>query len=207
MIVSSVDHGLVRDLAYVVQLSLGATFVSAGTSKLRHPARFAATVAEYRLTPRRLAPAIAGLLIGIEMLLALAFLMSWLTTWALLVAGLVLSLFFMAVAINIRRGRRIVCGCFGGTTETITARSLIRLTVLLAGVVFVVAVHSAGPSIETLATQGVSGLGYLAEVVSIVGFIFLGSSWLSNAPGVKFVLGVGPFKPDGRARNVAISRA
>jgi hypothetical protein len=53
-----------QELAHTFQLALGAVFLLSAAPKLRHPAVFRRTVAEYRLLPRRLTLPVAADLVG-----------------------------------------------------------------------------------------------------------------------------------------------
>ncbi len=174
---------LVQQLAYALQLALGVVFAAAAAPKLRHPGAFARTVAGYRLLPRRLVPAAAVALIIVESFLAVAFLSGWLRAIALPLAMLVLVVFASAVIVNLRRGHRIECGCFGSGGERISARSVIRLFVLLAGV-GLLAIGPASTTITTLAQRGGSGAAYVVQVGGTTCFLLLAVTWLLNLPEV-----------------------
>ena len=169
-------------LVYAVQLSLGVVFALAAIPKLRDRATFTRTVTRYRLLPHRLASALATAVIAIESCLAVAFLTGWLLPIALPLAGTVLVLFAVAVAVSLRRGRRIPCGCFGGESESVSGRSLARLGTLLAGVGLVVAVRPAGVTAAALVREGSPALRYLVGVGGVAAFVLLATAWLLSLP-------------------------
>jgi hypothetical protein len=92
------------------------------------------------------------------------------------------------VATNLRRGRRVPCGCFGGESERISARSLVRLALLLAAVLVLAVVPTSPVTVGTLAANGASGLAYLAEVGSTALFVVLAGAWLLSLPELAFTL-------------------
>jgi Methylamine utilisation protein MauE len=169
---------LADQLTYALQLSLGVVFGLAAIPKLRDRATFTRTVARYRLLPRRLTRPFAAAVIATESFLAVAFLTGWLLPVALPAAATVLTLFAVAVALTMRRGRRIPCGCFGGESESISGRSLARLGTLLAGVVVVAAVQPTGVTVTALVREGAPALRYLVGVGGVAAFLFLAATWL-----------------------------
>jgi hypothetical protein len=181
-------------LAYGIQLSLGTVFLVAVVPKLRRPRAFAETVVRYGVVSAQRSHAIAVLLIAIESFLAFAFLSGWLLGVAVLLAAVTLIVFFGAVAVNLRRGRSIPCGCFGEADEHISGRSLIRLTGLLAAVISValLAGFSRAPTvtIASLLSDGAAGFAYLVEMAGVAGFLIVAGMWLLNLPELMSVLGV-----------------
>lgn len=188
----SASTDIADHLVYAIQLGLGIVFLAAAVPKLRHPAAFAATVAGYRLAPRRLAPAIAVVLIVIEAFLAFAFLTGWAMTVALPLAAVALSSFAAAVAVNLRRGRRVPCGCFGDPKERISGRSLARLGALLGALVVLVALAGVTEAqtltLTSVLDEGTDGLEYLIAIGGVAGFLVLAGMWLLSLPELASVL-------------------
>jgi Methylamine utilisation protein MauE len=179
---------LVRHLSYAVELSLGIVFLLAAITKVRHPSAFVRTVARYRLVPGRMTRATAFLLIATEAFLAFAFLTGWTTEIALPLAAAVLVVFSIAAAVNLRRGRRIPCGCFGGETEHISARSLVRLAMLMAAVLALEVVPATPITVGKLAHEGASALAYLVQAGALAVFLVLAAAWVLSLREVAFVL-------------------
>src|SRR5688572_2451657 len=100
-------------LAFASQIALGIVFLLSVLPKLRAPFTFAESVVEYKILPAKAAYMFALILIPAEALLAISFLTGWLTSITLPLATVMLIAFLVAVGINLRRGRRISCGCFG----------------------------------------------------------------------------------------------
>jgi hypothetical protein len=126
--------------------------------------------------------------VAIECFLAFAFLTGWMTPAALLLAAATLLAFAAAVAINLRRGRRIPCGCFGGESERISGRSLVRLSMLLAAVLLLAVVPASRVTVTTLPENGLSALAYLVEAGSVALFLVLAGAWLLSLPELVFTL-------------------
>jgi Methylamine utilisation protein MauE len=123
----------------VVELAVGAVFLLAFASKLPHPWRFALGAADYEVLPRPLALAFGVLLIPMEGFVAASHLSGWRLGWGALLGLALLAAFAVAVAVNLRRGRGLPCHCLDGRgDETLSARSLARLVLLLAGELFLV---------------------------------------------------------------------
>lgn len=184
------DLDVAAHLSYALQLSLGIVFMFAAVPKLRHPTTFRRTIAAYRVLPRDLVPSFATLAIAIESFLALAFLTGWMVPIALSLAALILALFSVAVGINLRRGRRIPCGCFGGQNEDISSRSLSRLSMLLGAVLLLTLMRRSAVTVDTLVGEGVSALAYLVQAGGVAGFLILAGAWLLSLPELLFILRV-----------------
>lgn len=104
-------------LGALLTLALAALFASAAAHKLRHPARFRATLSVYRLLPRTLELPVAAGLMALEAVLAPALLWSQSRVPAAWAGAALLTVYALAIAVNLRRGRRhIDCGC-GGAAE------------------------------------------------------------------------------------------
>jgi len=131
----------VAALVSAVQIALGLTFALAAATKLIDVPGFVHGTREYRLLPNASAPVAAVTVIIIEGFVAFAMLLS---IFVPLAAGLALVLsmiFFVAIWVNLRRGRRsLPCHCFGAkSTDTISTRSLVRLSYVALGSVIVLA--------------------------------------------------------------------
>ena len=132
----SLDPAL--DLALRAGLAL--LFATSALAKLRDARGFADAVAGYRLLPAALAaPAAAGFLAA-ELALAVAL---WLPTARLasaLVAGALLALYGLAIALNLARGRRdIDCGCGGPFGRQTLSEGLVLRNAGLAAAALLVA--------------------------------------------------------------------
>jgi len=171
--------------ALAFQLSLGIVFLLSSLPKLRRPLAFAGSVVEYKILPAQVAYVFALALIPLEAFLAIAFLTGWWTDIALPLSTMLLSLFLIAVAINLRRGRSVPCGCLGNTSELISLRTLARLLLLLTVILFLAAFRStSGTSLPGLAalTADVSTLIYFIQTVFLSAFLILLSAWILNLP-------------------------
>jgi hypothetical protein len=101
------------------RFALAIMFVLAGASKLLDRRRFQAAVQDYQLVPTVLVPAVARAVALFETaagaLLLIGFVVRPVTTaLAVLLLG-----FSTAAGINLVRGRRIDCGCWGGAGRKI----------------------------------------------------------------------------------------
>jgi membrane protease YdiL (CAAX protease family) len=121
----------VSNLAYSLQLALAAVFAFAALSKLRTPGRIAQSIQEYKILPERAASLAAVLLFLCELAIAALLFSGYGVQIGLTLAVLTILAFFVGVLVNLHRGRRIPCGCFGSTDETLSGRTVARLVVLL----------------------------------------------------------------------------
>jgi len=116
-----------------VRASLGLLFLSASAHKVRDPARFRATVADYRLLPRPLAPLGAAALVVAELAVFAGLVAS--RSWGLAGAAAMLALYAAAIGINLARGRRTLdCGCTGPALRRPISGWLVARNLLLAAV-------------------------------------------------------------------------
>jgi uncharacterized membrane protein YphA (DoxX/SURF4 family) len=108
-------------LDWLLRLGLGALFIIAALAKLADPGKFAVEIADYRFLPL-LAPYLAVMLPGVELVLGVALIVgrrSWRQAAALGML-LLLAVFTVAVTQVVLRGINVDCGCFGGTSGTVT---------------------------------------------------------------------------------------
>ena len=172
--------------ALTFQFSLGVVFLLSSLPKLRQPLTFVGSVVEYKILPSQVARVLALALIPLEAFLAVAFLTGWWTEIALPLSMVLLSLFLIAVSINLRRGRSVQCGCFGNTNELISPRTLARLLMLLTVAMFLTVFQSRSSSsllpILTGITMDVSALIDFIQIVFLSAFLILLSAWILNLP-------------------------
>lgn len=186
-----IEFSLISHLALASRLSLGFIFLLSAGVKLRSPLTFARNVAEYEIVPAIVARGSALMLISLEVFLAIAFLTGWLTNVVLPVAITTLCLFFIAVTINLRRGRRIACGCFGDISEQISLRTLARLSLLLATVLLLLILKETTevqlPDLTQMPLDS-STLTYLMQTSLLAIFLILMANWFLNAPEISFLV-------------------
>lgn len=167
------------------RLLLGCLFVMTGLSKIRHPGSFADDILDYQLLSRRPARVLAHLLPPAELVLGLCCLLGLAlpaVTGALI---LLLLVFTGAVTVNLIRGRRITCHCFGGSSTRISPLVIGRNVALLAVAVFLTVHSMPALSMNAMLAQWqtdrqlISTLNTAAPILAIValslGLLFLAS--------------------------------
>ena len=98
----------------LLRAGLALLLLSAAVHKLRDARGFRAVLADYRLLPERLVPALAVALIGLECTVGASLLVPGAGPAPALAAAALLSVYAGAIAVNLARGRRHVsCGCAG----------------------------------------------------------------------------------------------
>jgi hypothetical protein len=105
-------------IALLARLSLSAVFlVSAGSKLATAPARgaFAEAVTVFGAVPARWSRVAAGLVVLIELAAAVGLCVSPLSRPALYGAAALLLAFALALAVGLRRGVMMPCGCFGAS--------------------------------------------------------------------------------------------
>jgi hypothetical protein len=193
------DGGVITPIADALQFGLGVVLLLAAVPKLRRPGAFADTVRDYRLLPPGLAPAAAAILITAESLLAASLLTGVFAAAAPPLTIALLLCFVAAVGINLRRDRRVPCGCFGETSEALSARTLARLALLLAAAALLLGLRAAGAvslTANSLVADGWTGLGYAAQEAGLAAFLLMVGVWALNLPELTWLLSR-PARPAG----------
>ena len=141
---------------WLARLSVAGLFLAACIAKIRDPELFALAVHRYRILPSEWVNAVAIVLPWIELTTALSLLFAparLRAAGALIITGM-LSVFTLAIALNLFRGIEASCGCFSTRADAAVSDgwnlvrngSLIWLSVLLFLEAFHSALHSHPPA-------------------------------------------------------------
>jgi uncharacterized membrane protein YphA (DoxX/SURF4 family) len=134
-------------LARAARIILGGLFLWASVTKVPDMAAFAESVANYRIVPPALVPAVASAVVGVEILAGVALILNvWTRAAALLLAAL-LAVFTVGLASALARGIDLACGCFGGSAQA-TWWTVLRDLALL-GFALGVAASSPPPPVDS----------------------------------------------------------
>lgn len=190
---SSLAGQVVLHAAQAGQLALGVVFLLAAVPKLRAPSGFVQAVRGYELLPAAMVRPAAFVLIGVEAFLAVALITGRAVGVALPVAIATVLVFMLGVGVNLRRGRRVRCGCFGGAGEVLSARTMARLVILLVGATLLLVLHAvADGSVWTIGLLTSGG----AHLAGLAGFWLLLGLWLLQLPELTSLLrGSRPIRP------------
>ena len=177
---------------YALQIAVGAIFVASVVPKLRDRRAFARTVVNYEVVDARLAEALAPAVILVECFLAVSLLASVALTAGLIVGAVAVLVFLAATSINLHRGRRVECGCFGDPAELISGRTAARLTLLLVSIGVLLVAHAAGwTSAITpgeLAAEGIASLQFLVNAAGLAAAICIAGLWITHIPDLADVI-------------------
>jgi len=120
-------------IVLIISASLALLFFMAARHKMSDPHRFKAQLAAYELVPQALLPVSARALPLLEMALVFMLLVPFTRAFAAVIAALLLSVYALAMAVNMLRGRTdIDCGC-GDQPQLLSYWLLLRNLVLIAG--------------------------------------------------------------------------
>jgi hypothetical protein len=120
-------------LSVAGRVCVGLVFLLAATQKAQHWRILPGVIANYRLLPRWAVVMAAALLPPLEMILAVLLLSAQAMPWVELGAIVLLTLFAVAMAVNLRRGRgHIDCGCGQSFLKQTLSRSLVARNAVLA---------------------------------------------------------------------------
>jgi hypothetical protein len=176
---------MLEELRLVMQLAVGMVFLLSVSSKVMHPKAFARGVADYQLLPDSLAFGIGLLLIPVEIIFAISHLSGWSLAYIAPITLATLFCFAVAVAINVKRGRVLPCHCFGGQHgEKISTRTLVRLAMLIAAEIFVLADPLLFAGDRLTYPQRVGDPALLGLLLICAIFVLVGGRWLLSIPDV-----------------------
>jgi hypothetical protein len=161
-----------------VRTALALLFLAAATHKIRDPARFRATVADYRLLSPALVTVGAVILVLSEVAVAVALAIA--RAWGLAGAAALLALYAAAVAINLARGRRhLDCGCTGpALRRPISGWLVLRNLVLVA-----IALADLAP-VATRSLVWIDRLTVVAATATFAACWMAADRLLATAPGL-----------------------
>lgn len=175
---------LVGAAAITGRYVLAFVLLTAATPKLFARGEFESAVSNYGLLPRRFVGSVATWLPRLELACALSLFLGLAVVPVAALAGLLLLVFSVAVAVNLRRGRRISCGCFSTVAPRTIGWSLVVGDLALTGVAVLVALADPGvlafggpaaPGASTLSpSDGLAGL--LLAAVLVLGFLLVAAS-------------------------------
>lgn len=201
------DHGLLNHTAYALQLSLGLVLVLSFWSKIRNFSLVEEVVGQYEIIPARFARVAATVLTVVEACLGIALITGIGAVFALSLTALLFAVFAGAVAVNLRRGRDVPCGCFGNSDERISSRTLMRLVLLLSAVTTLAVVMNSGGSLTTITElfdEGAMSIVYVLQIASLASFALLAGMWILSTPEVFRMFGsvTAPGESSDRRREV-----
>lgn len=152
----------------VVSVSLGLIFMASAAAKLRRPKSFILTVLNYQILPDSSARLYARLLPFAELLTACLLIGGIIPLAASVVAWLLVLSFIVGIAVNIARGRRIECGCFGDG-RYVGWPLLLQDGGLLGMITLTIVLAKPGELIAPWSVGRVAGTGGYPSVVSLIG--------------------------------------
>ncbi|MFJ4498802.1 MauE/DoxX family redox-associated membrane protein [Streptomyces sp. NPDC088864] len=155
-------------MVYVVvacRALLALVFLVSAVGKLRGRGAFGAFVAEiraWRLVPARSVPVVAGGVVVAEAAVPVLSVVPVSAPFGPLVAGFLVAVFTLGIALTRRRGVSARCACFGRTATPLGRRHLVRNVLLLGAVgVALAPVTEPGTAPAVLVAVGSGALGAL----------------------------------------------
>lgn len=166
-------QAVMAPFALAIRTLISLVFLTAAYAKLRHWAPFQGVVANYRLLPDAMLAPTAYLIPPVELLLGATLLLGLARPWPELSAAGLLSLFALAMAINLRRGRRhIDCGCFQSALKQTLSWVLVMRNVLLALLMIVALLSSEVPDDPLTLMNGYLAGGTLFLILHTLGILW-----------------------------------
>ncbi|MGH2411437.1 MAG: MauE/DoxX family redox-associated membrane protein [Chloroflexota bacterium] len=176
-------------LGIAAQIILGLVFLASSIGKFSSGAQLTDHVLDYRILPPAHARAVAVSLPGLELALAVLCLAGLALPVVAAVLACLLIAFTFAIAVNLLRGRKFDCHCFGATRTTIGKALVARNLLLVALACYLLAWSSRdlafssgwlGSSWHALALPN-AGVGFSAFGFTVVTLCVL---YLLSAPEI-----------------------
>jgi len=138
---------------------LASVFLLSGMAKLPQRSQFETALQRYELLPHRIVRPIARALPVAEVSCALMLFVGFLILPVTICVACLLTVFSVAVGVNLVRGRRIECGCFTpGLPSKIGWATVIRNAVLIAMAIVVAAEQPRALAIDEVAVGAHAGV-------------------------------------------------
>ena len=115
-----------RYLALVLRFYIRGLFIYASMYKINYTAEFAETIASYQIVPYMAVNIMAVVLPWIELICGVLLIAGIRARAAVVFIGLMMTMFTLAIFINLMRGASISCGCFHTMGEKISWSTLMR---------------------------------------------------------------------------------
>ena len=109
-----------RYLALALRLYIGGLFIYASMYKINYPAEFAEAIAGYQMVPYWAVNIFAIVLPWVELISGVLLIAGIRARSATVIIGLLMTMFTIAVFVNLMRDAPISCGCFQAIGEKIS---------------------------------------------------------------------------------------
>lgn len=160
---------VVLNAGLACRFALATVFVAAALPKLARRREFELAIRGYRLVSPASAKRLAAVLPPIELAGGLLLAMGLGTRFVAAALGVCLVVFSCAVVVNLLRGRRIDCGCFGSTVESrISWWTVARNLLLLAAAMAVVENSVRALALDDLLVSNGHALGFVGGFAFVV---------------------------------------
>jgi uncharacterized membrane protein YphA (DoxX/SURF4 family) len=150
----------------LARASVGSALLLSALAKTSSRGSFDDALSHYRVVPRQFVPVLAPVVITIEAALGLTLIAGYAVTWAAVASACLLTIFAIAMSMNLLAGERSPCGC--GTSQNQSPISWQRVAANLgvSALVFTLALTTASTMPPSLAaTLTVLGIGLSAQLL------------------------------------------
>jgi len=171
-----------------IQFAIGLVLLCSSVSKWLDPLDFARSIGNYQVLPPKLGYWFGLFVILVETWSATAHLTSWGLQIAVPATLALFASFALAIGVNLLRGRRPPCRCFGESdNETISGSTLLRLAILFVGEAALLGSHYSARITSVAPTQAlgrdIQGFALLLAVLAVIA-----TMWLLSLPDLVSVL-------------------
>ncbi len=126
-----------KQLAFLLRLYIGGLFVFASLYKINHAVEFAESLANYQLVPYWAVNFLAVTLPWLELICGLLLLIGFRAKSITVIIGIMMTMFTVALVINVIWGSPISCGCFSTSGDLIGWNTVLRDVIWLAMIVHI----------------------------------------------------------------------
>jgi uncharacterized membrane protein YphA (DoxX/SURF4 family) len=161
---------------FTARFILACIFLLASISKFTSFSTLASDISEYRLLSKEQAQAVAYVLPFSELFIGLSCIIGYALTFAAGLMVFLLLVFTGAIAINLVRGQRFSCHCFGSSSSMIGPAMLVRnlILLILASWIFIrVPMTASFSQLSTLWQSDIQQLAHWTILIPLVGTIIL----------------------------------
>lgn len=126
-----------KQLAFILRLYIGGLFVFASLYKINHAVEFAESLANYQLVPYWAVNFLAVTMPWLELVCGLLLLIGFRAKSVTVMIGVMMTMFTVALVINVIWETPIGCGCFSTSGDLIGWHTVLRDVIWLAMIVHI----------------------------------------------------------------------
>jgi uncharacterized membrane protein YphA (DoxX/SURF4 family) len=169
----------------LLRIAVGSLFLAWGLSKLRDIAGFQEAIREYRIVPASVAAVLARGIVLAECATGTLLVLGAGIRYASPIGVALLATFMTGILVNLRRGRRINCGCRAGKDDPISLRHVGRNFILGLGLIAILVLPLHPWSVDARGQSETASVSIGDGLVAVLMAIVLTLAWPLATSGWK----------------------